>query len=895
MKKLLYWTLPVTAVLMLVLMLIPAEVWNHPVNDVVYQGFDLNLMYIGDRGITEVTPECLKLTALPDSQPVVHLITTPLKRLRVSLDVRILKMHACQASIPLRISIWSARTTSGCFLDFGAPPENLIKTQTVVEGVVTQTLAVGKVIRNETLGNYEPDKLYHLEMTLDKEKGLIETTITGREAPPTGNPMLRLADSDKAAYGDVISVPIPVEEGEEYSFGGLVKLLSGADSYKIDIEWLNKSQQHLGFVGNWRSIQDLNGWTWKEFKTIAPQEAAFARVFLGIHGRNDQLLFSDLFLNEGGSSINLLPNGDFSKGTEGWAQVNQQNGTFEIISPHPVFLNSSITVAEAPDLFNSLRLSLTLSALSHTDMAVATVGNYTLFLPHQRWQVVEVDDVRAKVLVVALNVLGVLLIMKKTSSWVRENVRLVIFRLRTVNRPITLPSTSFVMRVGLVLAFFFVFNAFLFNLGSLPFDMMAEKIWAYSATKYGPLELYHLPNIVGLAKVWGGTPYQEAVFPYNFGFTYVFTVIGWIYKLFLNAPGPLVMDTFMLEFVIKSFNLFSIFVDGVLIYLILKEMKVVRKQSILASCLFLFNPAVWFISSIWGQTYLISLFFMLAAIWLAEKQHIQWAWLTLAVGILNRPQMLIPMFLLSLSFLRKFSIRDNLQSILWSIITVFLLLAPFSLAISPSTPVDIFTNQLFIQEAGGNDPALTLVSLDAYNLWPLITYTKGARGLERIHYPSPTPLAGQLSYQQISQILTIAIILVAAILILLRPDYVFFLTLGTVGFLVLKTGLAATHFVFALPLLILCRKSMGNFAWHALIAIWTATMLTSIYGIFGYSIENVGYLAPAIHSSNNIVTRFFMQLYPADWCITLGSAANLGVLAWLVVKAAQPLWSLRRY
>ena len=45
----------------------------------------------------------------------------------------------------------------------------------------------------------------------------------------------------------------------------------------------------------------------------------------------------------------------------------------------------------------------------------------------------------------------------------------------------------------------------------------------------------------------------------------------------------------------------------------------------IAAGLFLFNPAVWFSMSVWGQTHVFSLFLVLLAVLLAEKRLPLWA------------------------------------------------------------------------------------------------------------------------------------------------------------------------------------------------------------------------------------------------------------------------------
>ena len=316
------WSIPLMALSMLALTLVPAEVWHSPTNDAVYQGFDPNLIFVSKKGnapsegIVQISPQSLKFIALPGSQPTVHFVTTPLS-FRAVMSVRILESG--EATKPFSIGIWSARIGSGYILNFGPSPSNLVTAQTVVQGTTAQTLVGGDIIKHETLGRYSQGQLYHLEIALDKNAGVIQSFLVGREAPPNGGAMVRLVGGPAdLTYGEVISKPVPVEAGKKYRFGGLVKLVAGADAYKIVVQWLDTEQKSLGFANDWRSTQELEAWTEREFAAVAPSKAAFARMLLG-SGNGTQLFFARLFFLEAGNlDRNLLPNGDFQKGVEGW-------------------------------------------------------------------------------------------------------------------------------------------------------------------------------------------------------------------------------------------------------------------------------------------------------------------------------------------------------------------------------------------------------------------------------------------------------------------------------------------------------------------------------------------------------------------------------------------------
>jgi hypothetical protein len=407
------------------------------------------------------------------------------------------------------------------------------------------------------------------------------------------------------------------------------------------------------------------------------------------------------------------------------------------------------------------------------------------------------------------------------------------------------------------------------------------------------VDLYYLPNLVSLARIWGGVPYVEAAFPYGPISAYLYAGLGWLGSVLLAGGGAFELNDFRLEYLIKAVNLVFGLADAVLIFLNARQLKTSVRWSLIAACLFAFNPAVWFSMSVWGQTHVISLFFVLAALLLAERNRPTLSWMALAAATLTRPQMVVFAVLLGIVLLRKFPWRQTVSAISWTVIVAFLVLAPFTLATSPSLPIDIMLNNFSIQETGGNEIALTTVSQDAYSIWPLVTYlVNGASGMARAFTPSSAPLVGSLTYQRVSQVLTIvALLCVSAVLLLRRRSslgaggYLPWVTLGITSFLMLLTGVVATHFVLALPFLLLCRQWMGRTAYLYVAAIWTVTTFVPMFGDMGVVLSRQDY--PLLAPATNTVTRFFVRLYSWDRFITVAVVANTCAVLWLAYLTAR--------
>jgi hypothetical protein len=469
-----------------------------------------------------------------------------------------------------------------------------------------------------------------------------------------------------------------------------------------------------------------------------------------------------------------------------------------------------------------------------------------------------------------------------------------------VNQPVTIHSWPVLLGLGGAVLVYLVLNALLFNLGSHPFDMTSQKVWSYIAAQNGILDIYPQASTVSLAKVWNGAPFHEAVFPYPPVMAYYFTGIGWLYRLLVSEPGTLVMDTFSLELLIKTGNLLFGLADGVLIYLILRELRLRQLVALVAAGLFLFNPALWVDMSFWGGTETVSLFFILLSVWLAERDNPLGAWLALGAGILTRPQMAVLALLLGLVYLRKFPWRDNVPAISWSVIVFFLILGPFALGFSPSMPVD-YVRRVFLTHVAESGEA-AFVALGGYSIWPLVTSLLGGQsGLERSAYPEASSLVGGLSYGEVSNLLLAGVLLAVSAVLVMRPQstqsargYLPLVALGMLGWSMLTTGMVSRYFIYALALVIASRASLRPPSYYAIVAVLSVTTLVTIYGSFGFAIEDVPHLAPALHASSNVVTRFFMDLYSADWFITLGILANMSALAWLAWEIMRPLPASRR-
>lgn len=545
-------------------------------------------------------------------------------------------------------------------------------------------------------------------------------------------------------------------------------------------------------------------------------------------------------------------------------------------------IRTKATPSTPPGLLTELKLTLTASAASTSGISSSTLEDYSLSVLPESGGAVRVDDPHATALLILLGIIGATLLAiagvatarrlkidppKPASWWRRKPLRVV---------------------GGAVLAVL-IANAILFGLGTAPFDMADQRTWSYIAAAYSPIQVYLLAPFISVARAWNGVPYSEAVFPYQPVMVYLFTLFGWISRLF---------GSFQIDYLVKAVNVAFGLVDGFLIFSILRRLHVSPRWSIVAAALFVFNPAVWFSMSIWGANHVLSLFFVLLAILLLEHDHPIGAWLALGVGSLTRPQMLVLGVLVGVVLLRRFSLWRNAYAMSWVVIVIFLLMIPFTIAISPSLPVDLVANTVQVQALGGNEKALTTVSLDAYSFWPLVDFYIGEQsGLGRIFYPSDSSLIGTLTYHQAGLLATIAILIGAIGMLasrsrtsLIAGGYIPLVAFGVSGFLIFTTGLAATHFILVLPFILLSRPWLSPAAYYSIVAGWTITTLIAMYGILAIDLANSDFLHAPLFGQNaplRSVTSFVAQLYTSDRTISVGAVTNTLIFVGLMLAAVR--------
>src|SRR5439155_17000148 len=137
-------------------------------------------------------------------------------------------------------------------------------------------------------------------------------------------------------------------------------------------------------------------------------------------------------------------------------------------------------------------------------------------------------------------------------------------------------------------------------------------------------------------------------------------------------------------------------------------------------------------------------------------------------------------------------------------IVFFIALTPWSLAVSPSLPVDYVSHVFGFQVGTGQaDPSFSGISPGYYSIWTLtLLLVNGQHGIDRMWYPRETPLIGYLNYAEISAVIVACFLLVTGFILLRRSaagglrTHLPIVAFGMLGWLMLSDSLISRYFLY---------------------------------------------------------------------------------------------------
>lgn len=238
-----------------------------------------------------------------------------------------------------------------------------------------------------------------------------------------------------------------------------------------------------------------------------------------------------------------------------------------------------------------------------------------------------------------------------------------------------------------MLLFSFAIRLAFFPLPGYQLDLGTYQAWFQTAANQGIGAFY--------SNVWSDYP------PFN---VYIF----WVFGSLANAFS--LFETSSIVYVIKLVpNIFDL-LTAVMIYVFVRKQSSF-KMSILATALYAFNPAVVFNAAVWGQFDAIYTFFVVLSLLLALKSKPEYSAISLAIGLLTKPQGIALAPLIIFIILKKNGVKRLFLSLIAFVLTVFIVILPFEW----SNPVTFLGNIYFGAYSG-----YAVTSANAFNLWALV-------------------------------------------------------------------------------------------------------------------------------------------------------------------------------
>lgn len=872
---------------------VPASYWKSPKTDFTLRGFDPNLMYSSPQGpgsvhgVLQFTQGSLLMSAVPGSRPVVDLATSPLSY-NIAFDATI--VEAQPDSTPLVLDI--SAPYFGYHYDF-------IFTAAPLRQVLLERLHKDAVVSLRALGVYTIGQQYDVSVNIDRAHSKLSVTVT---SPPSA---LRPADAIYVAStgpkfsSHVITIDtVPVVAGRSYELSADTKPLT-AGEIGMSIDWLSASGRRVGGSSQWAPIAGLSAWAGRDFDATAPSGATRARIELATANGGQALFAQAHFSGPHKGAPNLLSNGSFLDGAAGWRRADN-TAPLQTSAFRDGTWSAQISGAKWKPLFSSLRMAVSVEALSTGGLSNVALSSYELSVPHQRWVADLVDDTGLRLLLVGLGLLGLAaIVLAVRRRRYLKRLRLVISRFWNNDRVLVLDANTrrVTLVVGIAVLIYIVGNGLLSRIGSLNADIIGARVWAYTAGAHGPGALYFSPNVASAeAGQWQGLPLQEASFPYGPVMAYIFWAMGLVYDLFLHQPYVGTLDTNLVDGLLRATNAVFAALDAYLAYLIVRQGERNVPRAVIVLVVLAFNPAIWFAGDVWATTQAISTAFLLAALYFAYRHRLVVTWVLLLAGAMTRPQNLVPALLLGAFVFVTNPKARSLVSLAWAVVITFLYLLPLSLTVAPSLPIDVLANVFLLHVGHGNDPWTMPASYGAMSIWPLITQVVGhASGEARISFRATRLLFGNHSYYNLGNQLgaLFELGLVGLVLVLRRNlrrpgQMTLVLAAGSTGLLMLITGAPGYYFVMPLCFIAASRSALTRRVWWFCLVALSATTFLSEYAMGAYWLDNHLVWGVGVYSPHFAVANWLATLPNNNLFVTACCAVNIVVFGVLMYRAIRP-------
>ena len=175
----------------------------------------------------------------------------------------------------------------------------------------------------------------------------------------------------------------------------------------------------------------------------------------------------------------------------------------------------------------------------------------------------------------------------------------------------------------------------------------------------------------------------------------------------------------------------AILADFGIAYLIYKSVSN-KKYARMGALVWLFNPVIWYNSSIWGQTDSVIAFFVFLSFYLLFKNKPVLSVISFALSIYIKASLIIFVPIYIIYFLKKrYPLATYLKAIILSFTIIILLTLPFAKGNPVVWLYYLYQGKVFVQQ-------LQVITANAFNIWATIA---------SIHERPQSLMLGPLTYQ----------------------------------------------------------------------------------------------------------------------------------------------------
>jgi Gpi18-like mannosyltransferase len=559
---------------------------------------------------------------------------------------------------------------------------------------------------------------------------------------------------------------------------------------------------------------------------------------------------------------------------------------------------SNVTSFSSGSILLRPMVNLVFFSSSPINESVAAFENYRTIIPTQSYYSYFVGSMKNELFILyfVVSVLAVfafrtnlIMLFKTMESWLKRGIQFVM-------------TDNGGHKLVVVLLFSLLLQIALSTLGSHPYDMFTEKIWAYTESKNGLSSLYPVSLIVPSGRARFDSSIINSYFPYPPLLSYQYLILGKAYSFFspqfnFNSPD--------LSFLLKFPSFMVTLIVTCLIYFFIRK-KVSDKVAIVFALFFSVMPGLIFDTAIWGQPDIYLILLIISSI-LTFSVSLPASLFFLIVSLLTKQTAVFPAAFIFILILKKYGLRKTIGNIMFPISCAFLVLLPFLFSgYSPFYVVDVsIGNKVFniaSQNALGVPDWIKTVSGGAHNIWPLITSVfNNQTGYSRFSYSDSG--ANQVigfSYVQFGLYLTLGLFILILVLALLSlktqkkneiAQISYFTYLSVFAIYLFSTRMHERYLFLTVPLLILAFpwiKFRKVFA--GLCVSLSATFFLSIYSIFTLAGVWVPQSLPNFLPTANPINGFAYSFVSNDFSITVLCLANVLIFTFsLILAVAQIL------